>query len=264
MPFPETEKFLYNKNPLDRVICQLRFPPILRIDSEIPSVFQDAVRENYPLYNENLTVQQEIPLGLNLPAPQELLRRLTRTAVNKNHEFSSEDGIWKISLNRNLFAITTTKYKRWSEFREKFLKPFEALVSVYKPPFFTRVGLRYIDVFDRSILGLDNAAWCDLIKPPFIGLLSSEIKEEIKNFGSVYEITLEENVSTVRISASLVQQLPKNEQCFMVDSDFSSIKRISPDATIQKLDYFSVQGARLIRFMITDRLHNAMEPQTHG
>ena len=49
MPFPEATRVIYHKNPLTDVICQLRFPPILKIDSEIPSLFQDTIREQYPL-----------------------------------------------------------------------------------------------------------------------------------------------------------------------------------------------------------------------
>ena len=61
MPFPETERVIYEKNPLNKVICQLRYPPILRIDSEVPSKFQDAIIDNFPLYNEKVEFQQTGP-----------------------------------------------------------------------------------------------------------------------------------------------------------------------------------------------------------
>ena len=36
-PFPDTPRVVYNKNPLFEVLCQLRFPHILRIETEIPA-----------------------------------------------------------------------------------------------------------------------------------------------------------------------------------------------------------------------------------
>ncbi|MCH7755956.1 TIGR04255 family protein, partial [candidate division KSB1 bacterium] len=52
MPFPEVKRVIYKKNPLDRVICQLRFSPILKIDAEIPAEFQDMIRADFPNYSE--------------------------------------------------------------------------------------------------------------------------------------------------------------------------------------------------------------------
>ena len=61
MPFPEVERVIYARNPLDQVVCQLRFPPILKIDAEIPAGFQDRVREDYPNFSETSGWQLEVP-----------------------------------------------------------------------------------------------------------------------------------------------------------------------------------------------------------
>jgi hypothetical protein len=48
MPFPAAERVTFQKNPLNEVICQLRFPPILKIDHHEPGrmsmVFRSALR----------------------------------------------------------------------------------------------------------------------------------------------------------------------------------------------------------------------------
>jgi uncharacterized protein (TIGR04255 family) len=59
MPFPEIERIVYRNNPLTEVVCQLRFPPILSIESELPVKFQDAIREMYPSFQEKV----ELPLN---------------------------------------------------------------------------------------------------------------------------------------------------------------------------------------------------------
>ncbi len=43
-PFSESPRVVYGKNPLEVVICQLRFPAILKISSESPVDFQEALR----------------------------------------------------------------------------------------------------------------------------------------------------------------------------------------------------------------------------
>ena len=57
MVFPNFERVVYKKNPLEEVICQLRFPPILRIDSGNAADFQDVIRQDYPLYSEASDLQ---------------------------------------------------------------------------------------------------------------------------------------------------------------------------------------------------------------
>ena len=52
MPFPEAERVVYRQNPLDRVVCQLKFPPILKIEREIPVEFQDRIRKDFPGFYE--------------------------------------------------------------------------------------------------------------------------------------------------------------------------------------------------------------------
>jgi len=250
MPFPETKRVIYKRNPLTKVICQLRFPPILRIDTEVPSLFQEAIRNSFPLYNEKVELMQTTAVGL------------TKTASNRNHEFCSDDSIWKINLTRTFLSISTSQYHHWEEFIEKFLISTEALLSIYHPPFFTRVGLRYINVFDRSALELNDANWTELLKPYFLGLLSTEIGNEVQNCENVYEVKLRDNDSIVRIATSFVQNAKSKEQCYMVDNDFHCPKKLKTDDLGGKLDFLHERSTRLIQWIITEKLHNAMEPES--
>lgn len=260
MPFPESKRVVYKKNPLNKVICQLRFPPILRIDSEVPSKFQDVVRETFPLYNEKVELQQETALGLKAQFPPELIKQLTKTSVNKNHEFASADGIWQINLTRTFLSISTAKYERWESFIETFKPSIEALFKIYQPSFLTRIGLRYIDIFDRSNLGLQGCEWTELLKSNFIGLLSTEVRNDIKNCENVYEINLADKKSVVRIATSFVHNALSKEQCYMIDSDFYHPMRTKQDELEGNLSFLHDRATRLIQWIITEKLHNAMEP----
>ena len=50
MLFSEYARYQYVRSPLVEVICQLRFPAILTINTKEPAEFQEAVRHGFPRY----------------------------------------------------------------------------------------------------------------------------------------------------------------------------------------------------------------------
>ncbi len=181
MPFPERRRVIYQKNPLESVICQLRFPSVLRIDTELPSAFQENIRKDFPNFLEGTEFQIEFPVVASGQIPSDMPRQIVQPTI-KNYEFASEDGQWKINLTRSFIALTTTKYNRWEEFKTKLAGPLDAFMKIYSPDYYIRVGLRYIDIFRRSTLELDGVSWEELLQPYILGMLSaSDVMKEIKN-----------------------------------------------------------------------------------
>jgi uncharacterized protein (TIGR04255 family) len=261
MPFPQVQRVIYKRIPLDQVVCQLKFPPILRIDAEIPAGFQDRVRGEFPNYTEAAELNIEVAPTLRGQIPPELLRQLLQSPGNKNYEFSSEDEQWKINLTRTFVALTTKTYQRWEEFKEKLEIPLNALVDVYSPDYFSRVGLRYIDAIRRSALDLVGVGWSDLLQPHISGILgSSDVGSHVKSFENRYEIELSDGESVVRMVTRLVEAAD-GEICYMIDSDFYNMQKTGVASAWERLDYFNARASRLIQWCITPRLHEAMEPQ---
>jgi uncharacterized protein (TIGR04255 family) len=261
MPFPEVKRVLYRKSPLEQVVAQVRFPPILRIDAEIPAEFQEKVRKYFPNFSETSEWNFEFTQGPG-EFPPELLRQVLQSAGNKNYEFSSEEGQWKINLTRTFVALTTKKYSRWEEFKEKLKIPLGAVTAIYSPNHFSRVGLRYIDVIRRSSLNLEGVEWNELLKSYVSGILAApEVGNYVRNFESKYEIKLSDEESAVRIITKLVKAKDNSEICYTIDSDFSNSQKTEIASALERLDYFNARASRLIQWCITERLHNAMEPQ---
>jgi uncharacterized protein (TIGR04255 family) len=262
MPFPEVPKIIYDKNPLDLVICQLRFPPILKIDTEIPASFQDLVRKEFPNFKETTEVAIEFPPGQSTQIPLDVLRQMLPS--NKNYEFSSEDEVWKINLTRTFMALSTKDYRRWREFKEKLEIPFKALCKSYSSDYLSRVGLRYIDVIRRSKLGLDDIHWKDLLSPYIAGPLNStDVGPFVKNFESKYEINLDTS-GLVRITTKFVElKEENNEICFMIDMDIYNQEKINIASAMTLLDSFNLRAHRFFRWCIADKLHAAMEPKNY-
>ena len=261
MSFPDTQRVKYGKSPLQEVVCQFRFPALLKIDTEPPAAFQDAIRKIFPDYQETHELKIEFPPGVSDQIPSEIIRQAVQSTTTKNHQFSAEGGDWRVNLTRTFIALTTTKYDKWEQFRELFQVPFNALLSTYSPPHLTRIGLRYINVIKRSILGLKDMPWSDLLARHIAGIFGSEeVASQIKSAESSTEIMLSDSESIVRIITKLVKATDEDEYCFMIDSDFFNSSKTPIEGALDRMEFLHTRASRLIRWAITDRLHNAMEP----
>ena len=259
MLFPQSPRVIYEKNPLEEVICQLRFPPILRIDSEIPAAFQEAIRGQYPLFTDQATDTLLVPKEISKLIGKDFPIRVGNPTFN----FTSADELWKVTLTRDFLALTCLKYVRWEDFKTHLALPLEVFENQYSPAFYSRIGLRYKDVIRRSKLGLEDAQWAELLKPHIAGTLglldfANAVKRAVHNI----VIDLDGGSSQVRIRHGLAQENGNGEVCYLVDSDFFTKQRMEKEYALEKLDTFNKSAGRLFRWCITDRLHKAMGPRS--
>lgn len=259
MPFPKTPRSIYTHRPLAEVICQLRFPPILRIDTTIPDIFQEKVRSKYPFYQKRL-VENILPIELQEILPQEIVHALTTKARSEIHDFQSAEKNWQLSLAKDFIALATRQYKRWSEFREYLTLPLDLLSEEYAPVFYIRLGLRYRNIIRRSQLGLVGVPWTELLEPYIAAPLSnSHMNEnEVLDMAHRIDVALEKGNTQVRIVHGFTQL--EGETCYLIDSDIFSEERTEVQDAIGKLDYFNGQAGRIFRWCITNRLHDALGP----
>ena len=162
------------------MICQLRFPTILEIGATEPAAFQKKIRSIYPLY------QRDDPSTV---FPKKLARFLEgfsfpRTAELLTHKFLTEDGQRFISLTQEFVAVTEKQYRRWEDFRQQVYVAKQAVEESYQPAFYSRIGIRYQDVIDKTKLGLGSEPWISLIRAEFIGVLGASVAEFIGVLGA--------------------------------------------------------------------------------
>ncbi len=262
MLFPDYTRVLYEKNPLESVICQLRFPQILRIDAQPPVDFQERLRSEYPILNVRAPSDASISLP---PAIEKLLSPQIQGAHagdKRIYDFSSADETWQISLAGNFIALTATEYRRWEDFRTRLLVALEALESIYRPSFYTRIGLRYRDVIRRSMLDLKDVPWAELLQPQVAAELTSlDVARSAKGARRQIAINLDDEQGQVLVRHGLITPKGGEEICYLIDADFFNDQKAEAEHARRRLDYFNRQGGRFFRWCITERLHNAMEPQ---
>jgi len=258
MPLPEFPQTIYQNNPLDHVICQLRFPPILKIDAQAPFEFQDVIRRDYPLYNMSKEGQPDLPFGVSGQLPSGAMGM--PAADKMNYQFYTEDETWSVNLASNYIALSTRAYPHWQVFRDHLDLPLRVLTEIYHPAFFSRAGLRYVNVIRRSKLGLQNQPWAGLIQPHIAGILANDglAVEAVQKNLATEELRIGSGQTLVRLVHGLASDNHSGEQVYLIDLDFFSDDRLEIASTFTRLDEFNHQAWKLFNWCITARLREAL------
>lgn len=256
--FPQAERVGYGKAPLVEVVCQVRFPTDLRIETEPPARFQQRVRERFPL----LTQKNRTVLSTISPDLAKALESIVPKAGSSTiWQFNTEDGAHTLELVKDNLTLVSRNYRSWEDFYGLFKPPMDAFSELYTPPFFTRVGLRYRDIIQRSKFGLADAKWKTLLKPHMLGEIAQEDIEErvIEAFRNLL-LTLPERDAKVRLQHGFAEIDGSTEQGYLIDCDFF-VERTEVANADRTLDYFHSNAFSYFRWCITDTLHQAMEPR---
>ena len=256
MPFTDRPKVVFNKNPLAEVICQVRYQPILRIDSELPSMFQELVRLQYPIFSEE---EMEVQ-GLS-PSIVQVIRS-GPMALRRSWKFSSEDGSVSLSLTRDFLALSTVGYSRWEEFRPRIENALNYLIKAYSPGPFTRIGLRYRNTLVRSELGLTGTPWSELLTPEVAAEFgASGIASEVAEAVHRVLLNLPQGGGQVNLRHGTGRDDADDEEVYLIDCDFFTDQKTEHENATTLLDRFNRFAHNIFRWCIKDRLYDAMEPR---
>ena len=261
MQFPETERVIYAKNPLEQVICQLRFPPILRIEASTPAGFQERIRKEFPQFQEKTEFAAILPPELVQILSQEVIQSLKPS--HKLYQFATNDGSLVVSLASGFISLTSSNYVRWESFINRLMQVLNALKEEYSPAHFTRIGLRYRNLIQKRVLGLQDADWPELLNENLIRELATpDLADNIEEVAHRILMRMNYGQSKVHIQHGLaIDPDTKQSVGYGIDCDFFDEGEINVDDAINQLVKFNNYNRRLFRWCITERLHFAMEPQ---
>lgn len=250
----------YQSNQLGEVICQLRFPEILTIGANVPVAFQEAIRDEFPRYS----VRQETPPPRISGVPGNL--KVENQPQVTNYQFVSTDGTWRVNLTSTFLSLSCSRYTNWEDFARKLDKPLVALIKTYKPAFFERVGLRYVNFISRKALDL-TCPFAELIAPCYLGPMAEEGVQEssLTQCNINVEMALRGGCKLkIHAGPGLVKRNghPDNEIKFIFDQDLYMEGNVPVNMSAGALQTLHAQAWGIFRGAITDRLHEAMEPQS--
>ncbi len=165
LSFGEHGDVLFAKAPLESVLCQLRFSPILaHLDAAGISGFQTAIRDEYPETEEEVDAAMSVgPQGASLQRSAPVWR------------FADFSGAWRASIGVDFVALENTDAAAYSfdEFGRRLTAVLAAVDRTVHPGRSKRVGLRKVNVFEhpdvRSIKG-----WRGFLSDDLIGLSGAD------------------------------------------------------------------------------------------
>lgn len=257
--FSQDQHCIYQNHQLGDVICQLRFPEILSISASAPAAFQDLIRDVYPEYSAKM----ETPAPRITGVPGHF--SLENQPGTVNYHFISEDSSWRVNLTSKFISLATTRYSGWEDFSMRLDKILVTFIKIYKPAYFERIGLRYINCFSRNNLGLDRVPFSELISPIYLGPLADEdVMEANCGHCSVDTELALRGGCRVKLHAGpwVAKRNGQTDQevKFIFDQDLFLPGKLPINLTTGALQTLHSQAYSIFRGAITDTLHDAMAP----
>ena len=258
--FSHTQRCIYQSNQLAEVICQLRFPEILSIAAKLPVDFQEAIRDEFPVYS----TRKEMPAPRITGTPGNLSIEKQEPIIN--YQFASADGVWRVNLTGKFISLACTQYTCWEDFAKKLDKPLVAFIKTYKPAYFERVGLRYVNFISRRALGLEDVPFSALFSPCYLGPLGEEdVAENAVTRSSVdAELSLRAGCKVkIHAGPGLVKRGGQADQevKFIFDQDLFMAGNIPVNTSVGALQTLHAQAFSVFRGAITEQLHDALDPR---
>ena len=175
----------------------------------------------------------------------------------------------KINLTNKFISLACASYTDWENFANHLDKALAAFIHVYKPAFFERIGLRYVNFISKTALCLKDVPFSDMIDSRYLGLMTDEELDE-RHFTrcSVDADVAIRGGCRVKIHAGpgIVKRNGKQdtEVKFIFDQDLYMSGKTPVNLSTAALQTLHLQAFSIFRSAITDTLHNAMDPQNIG
>ncbi len=208
---PKREYRVYDRNPLDTVIAQVRYEPILRIGAGdgIPK-FQDAVRASFPAFAQKQIQALEVSLPNQVQVQQDQV-----------FQFMRKDDICKVELVKDNVSITTRDHASRQQLVDDIETVTKALKETYAPIVTTRLGVRYVNIVDRKQISGDlgrDVSWQQLVTDEYLRIPADVADLDSTLFMNEITSPLDSGALTLRYGFPLPSD-PQNEPQFRFDID---------------------------------------------
>lgn len=271
--FPSSSRVIFEKAPLVNVVAQLRFPTILRIGAEQPIEFQEKIRSRFPFFERpQIDIPPDMPAEVGVAIANAM-------GLPSQSRFLTENRKITLSLSPDRITLTAggDGYTRWDDFFSYFCEPLNALMEIYRPNFFTRVGLRYRNSISRKNLGLVEQPWSALLNRNLLGELSDPTFERCLNGLAQRRLRLRlpsgTGIVLIQHGIGFVEKALLGKQPatssedplpYVIDLDFSTTDKTELKDAEQCLAGYHELAGRAFRWAISDTLHSALAPRDPG
>ncbi|MYA55868.1 TIGR04255 family protein [Candidatus Poribacteria bacterium] len=255
MHFQNYEPVQYKHNILFHVVFQARFPEIMRIQHEPPIAFQDAMRtEGYTEINHS------VPPILPGIIPNQALD------VGRLFHFLTEQRDWEVTLAQDFMSLGCHRnYSSYSEFKEKLEKVLRIFHKIYRPSYFTRIGLMYRNMANKTFLShLQQVDIESFIPEHIFPVLATPMAGDVLSLQTMSQFDDNEIRATVthtlsQVSGGFGHRQVTNERSYIIDIDCFYERNVGViDEVFTKCDLFKELERNIFEWSITDTLRGAM------
>lgn len=255
----------YRKPILRQVVCQFRFPTILSINESPPVEFQEKIRGEFPGLEETIEKNFQFELSPQSNSIQKPISSDQSLFNKKNYRFYNKEDNFSINLTDKFIAFSSNSYRVWEDFINYISHTFDVFISLYKPSYFERIGLRFINLVNRKQLEIEGTKLHEVFKPEISSTLNLIIDNEDGLQGYVNDIRYNFDKDQPELFIHVISKLVSDpidgeKNCLLFDYDIYSVKQIDINAgkeTLQNIHQFSWN---FFRWCISEKLHNAMKP----
>lgn len=265
MKMPGVERVIYTHNPLSEVVCQVRFQKLSELENELPEALRNCF-ENIGYKNIKQTKQSV--LSVSVDSGQGKSEAIVSPLIST---LTSSGGDWSVAICSEFLALTSTNYICWEEFLDRLSESLTLFFSIYRDAIGVRLGLRYIDIIERDVVGLDNEPWQNLIssfllgpmQQPLIGLNESESLAD----GYAMQANIKMNDARLILNSALLTSNVNNARAFLIDADhYVDLADSAPIITnlnqvTESFIKLHDNASELFRKCITEKLHDALGPK---
>lgn len=250
--FPAVEDIHLGNNPLREVICQVKFPSILRIAENEPVDFQEHIRSRFPAYEIERNVFVEL----------EGIKPGGRVGFRPpSHRFRSVDRSINVSLSSEFYALSVNTYNRWGDFAEQLAFITDAARSIYDIPYATRIGLRYINTLDLRFVGSDNFSdVIDLLRGELTVMLKTAVIRDPDLVLQRIQTTTDGDRFT--FSYGVTQEGDPPEPVFLLDFDYyAEGPELGLDDLLERCDHYHESIYNAFRWCIAPDKLEVFKPE---
>ncbi len=256
MPSQPEHRKLRNA-PLKRMICQLRYPPVLGFSALAVRPLQKALEDEYP----NLTVDQAV-LGVTL-APD---GKPVKFDMRDVFRFATEDGTTVVQVTSDFIAFETANYSRFPDFADRWRRIIGATVQAFELRKQQRLGLRYTNVIEQP--NIESAsAWKGLIRDHLLAAVADTTRScDAVASATEQNIVLQTSQGTCMFrhgfpALSAINQPIPPGYVLDIDSYDERLQDINIEAQMAMLDAWNHQSYRLLRGAVSDELWASFNPE---
>lgn len=250
--FPSKLDIPLKNAPLVDVVCQVRFPTILRINTEEPSDFQEEIRHQFP------KIKIEQGFLLRVPKPGSGGTPMAEPQSKKTYRFHTKDEGTTVSLASDFYALSTNQYTHWSDFSDYLSLVEKAVRDVYKPSYATRIGLRYINRLTPDNTGQETLdGILSFLNPELIGYTQSEVWSTPQEMQS--RLLLSDKGAKLNLRTGYGRD-ENNKPFFMLDFDYFEEGELPLSDLIERCVGYHDVIYRAFRWCIPDENLKVFEP----